>query len=246
MTHLTVRADGRQAADLRPLSYELDYAPHAEGSVLIRSGNTRVLCAATVEENVPAWLLEQGKGWITAEYSMLPRATTTRTRRDKCLAAGRTHDIQRLIGRSLRAVADLKALGQRRIILDCDVIHADAGTRTASITGSWIALAIACDRLVRLGKIPRWPLRDKVAAISLGLLGDEIRLDLDFSEDVEAAVDLNLVMTASGNVVEVQGTGEEATFSRSQLNDMVELGWTGLQPLFQLQADALKQKGIER
>lgn len=246
MTNLTVRADGRQAADLRPWSYELDYAPNAEGSVLIRSGNTRVLCAATVEENVPAWLLEQGKGWITAEYSMLPRATNTRTRRDKCLAAGRTHEIQRLIGRSLRAVADLKALGQRRIILDCDVIHADAGTRTASITGSWIALAIACDRLVRLGKIPRWPLRDKVAAVGLGLLGDEIRLDLDFSEDVGAAVDLNLVMTASGNVVEVQATGEEATFSRSQLNEMVELGWLGLQPLFALQADALKQKGIDR
>jgi len=246
MTNLTARADGRQSNDLRPWSYELDYAPNAEGSVLIRSGNTRVLCAATVEENVPSWLLEQGKGWITAEYSMLPRATTTRTRRDKCLAAGRTHEIQRLIGRSLRAVADLKALGQRRIILDCDVIHADAGTRTAAITGSWIALAIACDRLVRVGKIPRWPLRDRVAAISLGLLGDEIRLDLDFSEDVEAAVDLNLVMTAAGNVVEVQGTGEEATFSRSQLNDMVELGWTGLQPLFALQKAALKEKGIER
>jgi len=235
---------GRQAHELRTHSVIADFAPYAEGSVLIQSGNTRVVCAATVEENVPSWLSEQNKGWITAEYAMLPRSTTKRSKREYQRTAGRTHEIQRLIGRSLRAVADLKALGQRRIILDCDVLQADAGTRTAAVTGSWIALAFACDKLLRAGKIPRWPLKDQVAAVSLGLLGDEVLLDMDYQEDAAAAVDLNLVMTGSGGLIEVQGTGEEATFERSQLDQMLDIGWQGLQPLFELQKQALREKGI--
>jgi ribonuclease PH len=238
-----IRTD-RRADELRPHQVLLDFAPYAEGSALISTGDTRVLCAATVEENVPNWLLEQNKGWITAEYAMLPRATATRSKRDQQRTAGRTHEIQRLIGRSLRAVVDLQALGQRRIILDCDVLQADAGTRTAAITGAWIALALACEKLLRAGKIPRWPLRDQVAAVSLGLLGDDVLLDLNYKEDVAAAVDLNLVMTGGGQLIEVQGTGEESTFSRAQLDRMLDLGWAGLQPLFALQRKVLQERGI--
>lgn len=241
---MTTRRTGRGNDELRPHSVQLDFAPYAEGSALISTGDTRVLCAATVEEHVPGWLIEQNKGWITAEYSMLPRATTQRSKRDQQRNSGRTHEIQRLIGRSLRAVADLPALGQRRIILDCDVLQADAGTRTAAITGSWIALALACERLLRLGKIPRWPLREQVAAVSLGLIGDEVFLDLNYQEDVAAAVDLNLVMTNSGKLIEVQGTGEEHTFERQQLDRMLDLGWEGLQPLFELQRQVLRERGI--
>jgi ribonuclease PH len=236
--------NGRGPAELRPHSVVLDFAGYAEGSAMIQTGETRVLCAATVEEHVPSWLLEQNKGWITAEYAMLPRSTQTRSKRDQQRNSGRTHEIQRLIGRSLRAVADLPVLGQRRIILDCDVLQADAGTRTAAITGSFVALALACERLLRVGKIPRWPLREQVAAVSLGLIGDEVFLDLDYKEDVAAAVDLNLVMTSSGRLIEVQGTGEESTFERHQLNRMLDLGWEGLQPLFALQREVLQSKGI--
>ncbi len=236
---------GRAADELRPHSATLDFAPYAEGSVLMQTGNTRVLCAATIEENVPHWMQDQNKGWITAEYSMLPRSTQVRSKRDQQRNSGRTHEIQRLIGRSLRAVAHLPSLGARRIILDCDVLQADAGTRTCSITGSYIALALACDRLKKAGKITASPLRDQVAAVSVGLIGDQVLLDLDYPEDTAAAVDLNLVMTASGQLVEVQGTGEEATFSREQLNRMLDVGWAGLQPLFQLQRDTLKARGIE-
>jgi ribonuclease PH len=221
-----------------------DFAPYAEGSVLIECGQTRVLCAATVEEKVPSWLIEQNKGWITAEYNMLPRATQVRSRRDHQLGSGRTHEIQRLISRSLRAVCDLQLLGQRKITLDCDVLQADAGTRTASITGSWVALALALDGLMKAGKISRWPLRDQVAAVSLGLLKGEVRLDLDYQEDSAACVDLNLVMTGQGNLVEVQGTGEESTFQRHQLDKMLDLGWKGLQPVFEAQRALLERKGV--
>ena len=240
------RLHNRGPWDLRPHRYELDYAPYAEGSVLIHAGSTRVLCTATVEENVPSWLMEHNKGWVTAEYSMLPRSTQVRSKREHNRTSGRTQEIQRLIGRSLRAVTDLPILGQRRIVLDCDVIQADAGTRTASITGSWIALAVACDRLVREGKISRWPLLDQVAAVSIGCLGDDVLLDLDYKEDSAADVDLNLVMTGSGRLVEVQGCGEEATFDREQLNHMLDVGWSGLQDLFKMQIEALRSKGIER
>ena len=235
---------GRAPDELRPHSVIVDFAPAAEGSCLIQTGNTRVLCTATVEEKVPPWLQEQNKGWITAEYAMLPRSTTIRSKRDYQRTAGRTHEIQRLIGRSLRAVVDLQAMGQRRIIIDCDVIQADAGTRTASVTGSWLALAFACDKLVRSGKMPRWPIKDQVAGVSLGLLDDQVLLDMDYPEDAAAAVDLNLVMTGSGRLIEVQGTGEETTFDRDQLSQMLDLGWKGMQPLFELQRQVLKDKGI--
>lgn len=243
MKTLPVRSQ-RQADQLRPHSLVPDFAPDAEGSVLIQCGNTRVLCAATVEERVPSWMADQNKGWITAEYSMLPRSTSRRNQREHQRNSGRTHEIQRLIGRSLRAVADLTALGQRRIILDCDVIQADAGTRTAAVTGAWIALAFACDRLLRQGKLARWPLTDQVAAVSLGVVGDRVVVDMDYAEDAAASVDLNLVMTASGRLVEVQGTGEESTFDRQQLDEMLDLGWQGLGPLFALQRQALKDKAI--
>ncbi len=235
---------GRSADQLRPHSVIPDFAPAAEGSVLISTGNTRVLCTATVEEKVPPWLQEQNKGWITAEYSMLPRSTTVRSKRDYQRTSGRTHEIQRLIGRSLRAVVDLTALGQRRVILDCDVIQADAGTRTASVTGSWLALAFACDHLLKAGKISRWPIRDQVAGISIGLLDNQILLDLDYTEDAAAGVDLNLVMTGTGKLIEVQGTGEETTFERKQLDEMLDLGFSGMQPLFELQRQTLREKGI--
>lgn len=243
MLTLASRTD-RRPDELRPHTVLPDFAPYAEGSVLIQTGNTRVLCAATVEEKVPNWMQDQNKGWITAEYSMLPRSTNVRSRRDHQQTSGRTHEIQRLISRSLRAVSDLHALGPRRIILDCDVIQADAGTRTAAITGSWLALAFACDHLMRQGKITRWPLRDQVAAVSLGLLGEDVLLDLNYTEDAAAAVDLNLVMTSSNQLIEVQGTGEESTFTRAQLDQMLDLGWKGLQPLFELQRQILAGKGI--
>jgi len=235
---------GRAAHELRPHKVTPDFAPAAEGSVLIESGNTRVLCTVTVEDKVPSWLQEQNKGWITAEYGMLPRSTQVRSRRDYQRTAGRTHEIQRLIGRALRAVTDLSALGQKKIIIDCDVIQADAGTRTASVTGSWLALAYACDKLLRAGKIPRWPLREQVAAVSLGVLNDQVLLDMDYVEDAAAAVDLNLVMTNSGRLIEVQGTGEESTYTRDDLNAMLDMGWEGLQPLFELQRQSLADKGI--
>jgi len=241
---MTYARTDRSLEQVRPHSLICDFAPAAEGSCLIQSGNTRVLCAATVEEKVPSWLQEQNKGWVTAEYGMLPRSTTVRSKRDYQRTAGRTHEIQRLIGRSLRAVTDLQALGSRRIILDCDVIQADAGTRTASVTGSWVALALACDKLLKAGKLSRWPLTDQVAAISLGLIQDQVVLDMDYSEDAAAAVDLNLVMTCSGRLVEVQGTGEEATFDREQLTRMLDLGWQGLKPLFEMQRQVLSERGI--
>ncbi|MGE0491205.1 MAG: ribonuclease PH [Vulcanimicrobiota bacterium] len=239
------RADGRKPDQLRHWALEPGYAPYAEGSVLTISGNTRVLCAASVEDRVPAWLLEQNRGWVHAEYAMLPRATQIRTRRDNNRANGRTHEIQRLIGRSLRAVTDLPKLGQRQIILDCDVIQADAGTRTAAITGSWVALALACDKLRKLNKLKKWPLPEQVAAVSLGIRDEVVLLDLNYEEDAGADVDLNLVMTSNGRLVEVQGTAEEKTFTRKQLDQMIEAGWVGLEKLFELQRNTLAASGVE-
>ena len=239
------RANGREAQQLRPWSFEPGFAPQAVGSVLVSSGNTRVLCAASVEERVPPWMNEPNRGWVKAEYAMLPCSTQNRTRRDTHRSNGRTHEIQRLIGRSLRAVTDLKRLGSRTMTLDCDVLNADAGTRTASISGAWVAMAIACASLKEKKKLDRFPFKDQVAAVSLGVVGDEVFLDLDYPEDVAAAVDLNLVMTASGDLVEVQGTAEGEPFSRRQLDQMVEVGWQGLEKIFDLQRQTLKACGIE-
>ncbi|MEW6282788.1 MAG: ribonuclease PH, partial [Candidatus Eremiobacterota bacterium] len=233
------RSDGRGACQIRPVSFELNFAPYAEGSVLITTGQTRVLCAATLEEKIPAWLLGQGRGWVTAEYSMLPRATLQRTHRERSRNSGRTHEIQRLIGRSLRAVTHLEKLGERQVILDCDVFQADAGTRTAAITGSWVALAQVCHRLLGQGLISEFPLHDQVAAVSVGIVDGVTLVDLDFSEDSRAQVDLNLVMTARGQLVEVQGTAEGAPFGRQALNELIDAGWTALERLFAAQRQAL-------
>ncbi len=239
------RANGREAQQLRPWSFEPGFAPQAEGSVLVSSGDTRVLCAASVEERVPPWMNEPNRGWVKAEYAMLPCSTQYRTRRDTNRSNGRTHEIQRLIGRSLRAVTDLKQLGSRTLTLDCDVLNADAGTRTASISGAWVAMAIACASLRSRKKLDRFPFRDQVAAVSLGVVGEDVFLDLDYPEDVAAEVDLNLVMTASGGLVEVQGTAEGKPFSRQQLDQMIEVGWKGLEKIFDLQRQTLKACGIE-
>jgi ribonuclease PH len=242
-TDAFVRSDQRAPDQMRPSRYTLDFAPAAEGSILIETGSTRVLCTATVEERTPNWVAAD-RGWITAEYSMLPRSTPTRTKRDQVRQGGRTHEIQRLIGRSLRAVTDLKALPSYSITLDCDVIQADAGTRTAAITGAWVALAIACDRLHKLGKIPRFPLLDQVAGVSVGIINEQLLLDMNYPEDSKAGVDLNLVMTGSGRLVEVQGAAEHQTFTQTELSTMIALGQRGLEQLFALQRQALADKGI--
>ncbi|GMU56931.1 MAG: ribonuclease PH [Candidatus Xenobia bacterium] len=238
------RADGRNPSQIRPVSFELNYAPFAEGSVLISAGSTRVLCAATLEERIPTWMAEKKRGWVTAEYAMLPRATMNRTNRERSRNSGRTHEIQRLIGRSLRAVTWLEKLGERQVICDCDVIQADAGTRTAAITGSWVALAQVGDRLLKNGLISEFPLHDQVAAVSVGLVDGEVLVDLDYTEDTRAQVDLNLVMTGRGQLVEVQGTAEGAPFSRSDLNRMLDAGWAGLERLFLAQRQALETAGV--
>lgn len=236
------RMDGRKAGQIRPVRITKNYIKHAEGSVLIEIGDTRVVCTATVEEKVPLFLKGGGKGWVTAEYGMLPRATGTRNPREAARGkvGGRTHEIQRLIGRSLRAVTDLAALGERTVLLDCDVLQADGGTRTASITGAFIALAEALHKLKEKGLLKRVPLTDYIAATSVGRLGGEILLDLCYEEDAAAEVDMNIVMTGAGRFVEVQGTGEEATFTRQEMNDMMELAAQGIQQLVARQKEALK------
>lgn len=237
-----VRADGRQADEIRPLQILPEAAPFAEGSALIELGRTRVLCAATVEEEIPPWLRAgaRGQGWITAEYAMLPRSTPQRTRRERGgLLGGRTHEIQRLIGRSLRAAVDLRLLGERTILLDCDVLQADGGTRTAAITGAYVALHLAVQRLFEAGQIARWPLRGAVAALSVGLLGGEPVLDLTYAEDSAVEVDLNVVMTDQGRLVEIQGTAEGRPFSQNRLEAMLRLARRGLALLFRAQRQAL-------
>ncbi|AIW30735.1 ribonuclease PH [Bacillus velezensis] len=239
-----MRHDGRQHDELRPITFDLDFITHPEGSVLITAGNTKVICNASVEDRVPPFLRGGGKGWITAEYSMLPRATNQRTIREssKGKVSGRTMEIQRLIGRALRAVVDLEKLGERTIWIDCDVIQADGGTRTASITGAFLAMAIAIGKLVKSGVIKTSPVTDYLAAISVGMDKEEgLLLDLNYEEDSAAEVDMNIIMTGSGRFVELQGTGEEATFSREDLNGLLSLAEKGIQTLIQKQKEVLAE-----
>jgi ribonuclease PH len=235
------RRDGRAADALRQVKITRNYVKHAEGSVLVEFGDTKVLCNASVEERIPPFLKGTGSGWVTAEYSMLPRATQTRNQREasKGKLTGRTHEIQRLIGRSLRAVMDLKALGERQVTIDCDVIQADGGTRTASITGAYVALADACQFLVKEGKIAGNPLREAVAAVSVGIVEGKTLLDLDYPEDSGAEVDMNFVMTSSLRFVEVQGTAEAEPFTLEQMDSMRGHAMSGLRQLFEIQQEAL-------
>ena len=223
--------------ELRPYRLELGVAAYAEGSCLISMGETRVLCAASVEEGVPSWRRGSGKGWVTAEYAMLPRATHQRTSRERGGLGGRTQEIQRLIGRSLRACVDLAALGEWTIRIDCDVLQADGGTRTASITGGAVALREACAWLVRSGRLPESPFRGLVAAVSAGVVGGRPLLDLDYAEDSRAEVDLNVVALESGGLIEVQGTGERAPFSAEQLASLVSVAGRGIDLLFAAQGE---------
>jgi ribonuclease PH len=236
------RASGRAAGELRQVSFVRRHAKHAEGAVLIEFGDTQVLCTASVEEGVPGFLRGKGQGWITAEYGMLPRATHTRNAREAARGkqTGRTQEIQRLIGRSLRAVADLKALGERTVTLDCDVLQADGGTRTAAITGAYVALVQACERLVRRGSIAASPLHGQVAAVSVGIVAGVPVLDLDYAEDSQAETDMNVVMNNGGAFIEIQGTAEGHAFRRHELDAMLELASGGTAQLFALQAQALK------
>lgn len=236
------RHDGRVTDELRTVKIETDYLIHPEGSVLISVGNTKVICTATIENRVPHFLRGSGKGWVTAEYSMLPRATGQRTQREssKGKVGGRTMEIQRLIGRAMRAVANLEAFGERTIWIDCDVIQADGGTRTASITGAFVAMAIAAEKLYKEKELKIFPITDFLAATSVGMTAeDELILDLDYVEDSSAAVDMNVVMTGVGAFVELQGTGEESTFTRDEMNGLVSLAEGGIQQLFDLQREAL-------
>ena len=236
-----MRAAGRRPDELRPVSLEIDVNRYAEGSCLARFGNTHVLCTATVEDRVPGWLKGGGQGWVTAEYGMLPRATDQRTDREAARGrqTGRTQEIQRLVGRSLRAVTNLKALGELQIRIDCDVLQADGGTRTAAITGGYVALAVACRHLQEIKALAAWPLQGGVAAISCGLVAGEPRLDLDYEEDSGAEADANFVLTADGNLVEVQATAERATFSQDQLLALLSLAHKGTTELSSLQQQAL-------
>ncbi len=234
------RVDGRAHDALRPVTIEPNPLAFAEGSALIAVGDTRVLCAATIEERVPPWLRGQGKGWVTAEYAMLPRATQERTQRESSRGkvGGRTHEIQRLVGRALRAVTDLKMLGERSIVVDCDVLQADGGTRTAAITGAYVALALALRRDFSPGS-PKWPLTRQIAAVSVGYVGGLAQLDLNYSEDSRAEVDMNVAMTDAGTFVEVQGTAEARAFDRLQLDTMLALAEGGIAALFAFQRAAL-------
>ena len=237
-----MRHDGRAVQQLRPIKIETNVFKHPEGSVVISFGDTKVICSATLEDSVPPFLRGSGSGWVTAEYSMLPRATNTRNRREsaKGKLSGRTMEIQRLIGRSLRAVIDLEKLGERSIIVDCDVIQADGGTRTASITGGFVALRLAVNKLLASGELAEDPIKEHLAAISVGMLPDgTVVTDLDYLEDSSAAVDMNLVMTESGRFVEIQGTGEEATFNDDELNALILHGKAGIAELIAYQKEAL-------
>jgi ribonuclease PH len=240
------RPDGRAADALRVTRITPDYISTPEGSVLIEAGNTRVLCNATIEAGVPGWMRNSGKGWVTAEYGMLPRATLTRSPREaeKGKIGGRTHEIQRLIGRSLRGVVDMKALGERTVILDCDVIQADGGTRTAAITGACVALALALGKLVEAGTLKVNPLKQMIAATSVGIVDGATLLDLCYEEDSRAQVDMNVVMLASGGLVETQATAEKDSYTRAQLTEMLDLAESGIRDLLVLQKDALEKGSL--
>lgn len=232
------RPDGRQPHQLRPVSFERQFTTFSAGSVLTRCGNTQVLCTVSVEEGVPRFLQGSGRGWLTAEYRMLPGATPQRQPREVMKLSGRTQEIQRLIGRSLRSTLDFELLGERTLLVDADVIQADAGTRTASITGSYVALMDAVQSLVKQGMLARSPLVHSVAAVSVGLIEDDVFLDLQYDEDVAAAVDFNVVLNESLNIIEVQGTAEEGSFSRQQMNQILEVGELGVKQLLAAQQAA--------
>ncbi|WP_028547641.1 ribonuclease PH [Paenibacillus sp. UNC451MF] len=243
-----MRSDGRQTNQTRPVTITTHYNKHAEGSVLIEVGDTKVICTATVEERVPPFMKGQGKGWVTAEYSMLPRATQVRNQREaaKGKLGGRTMEIQRLIGRALRSVVNLEALGERSITLDCDVIQADGGTRTTSITGSFIAMAFAIDKIAREKHLQKYPINDFLGSVSVGVVNGQPCLDLNYEEDSKAKVDMNVVMTGLGKFVEVQGTGEEAPFTRQELDELLALAEGGIQSMIQEQTVALGPEISER
>lgn len=236
-----MRIDGRKADEMRPVNISTGYQRTAEGSALIEVGNTRVLCAATIESTVPQWMRGSGKGWVTAEYSMLPRATITRSAREvsRGRQSGRTLEIQRLIGRALRSVVDMGMLGERTVILDCDVIQADGGTRTAAITGAFVAMSMALKAYRSAGEIKHWPVRDHVAATSVGVVGGKLLLDLCYEEDSAADVDMNVVMTGAGRFVELQATAEKIAFEDAQLAGLIELGRMGVSQLIAFQKTML-------
>ena len=231
----------RGVSELRPITFERGVAPYAEGSCLIIFGATRVLCTASVEDGVPGWKRGSGEGWLTAEYAMLPRATRTRTSRERAQLGGRTQEIQRLIGRSVRAMLDDFKFGEFTVKLDCDVLVADGGTRTAAITGASVAIVDAFDWMVETGKLAQTPVKRRVAAVSVGVIDGEPRLDLDYEEDVRAGVDMNVVMSSEGKFVEVQGTGEHGTFDRAQLDQLLELAISGIRSLEAAQIKALSE-----
>jgi ribonuclease PH len=235
------RPGGRTPNQLRPVTLTPNFVQTAEGSVLVAFGNTRVLTNATIEQGVPSWLRNSGRGWVTAEYSMLPRATLTRTPREseRGKIGGRTHEIQRLIGRSLRSVVDMKVLGERTVILDCDVIQADGGTRTAAITGAAVALGLALNALVKAGTLKVSPMKQLVAAVSVGIVGGSPLLDLCYEEDSQAEVDMNVVMTADGGLIETQATAEKGSFSRAELNGLIDLAESGMKEIFAAQRAVL-------
>ena len=237
-----MRPSGRQAAEMRELRFMTDYTMHAEGSVLVEFGKTRVLCTASVEERVPPWFRNSGKGWVTGEYGMLPRSTHTRSGREAARGkqGGRTQEIQRLIGRSLRAVTNLEALGERCITVDCDVIQADGGTRTASISGGYVALALAVRRMTKAGVLRKNPLHGQVAAVSVGIYRGEPVLDLDYDEDSEAETDMNIVMNDAGRFIEVQGTAEGHAFTDEEFNAMLELARRGIATIIDAQNEAIE------
>lgn len=236
-----MRSNGRNNDQLRTMNITTNVNKYAEGSVYIEMGDTKILCTATVDEKVPSFLKGQGKGWVTAEYSMLPRATHSRNQREanRGKLTGRTMEIQRLIGRALRSVVNLQALGERTITLDCDVIQADGGTRTTSITGSFVALCIAVNKIAQQHKLPVFPITDYLASVSVGVVGGQTLLDLNYEEDSKAKVDMNLVMTGKGQFVELQGTGEESPFSREELNQLLQIGEEGIKEIISRQKEIL-------
>jgi ribonuclease PH len=241
MTNLFERQDGRFPHQLRPVSFDLHYTRWAEGSVLVKFGRTHVLCNATLDDRLPNWLRYSAAthGWVTAEYALLPRSTHSRVGRETRWPKGRTQEISRLIGRSLRMAVDLESLGERQIIVDCDVLQADGGTRTAAVTGGWVALQLALKPLIAAGDVPPQVMRHQVAAISVGIVGDQLLLDLPYHEDVTAAVDLNVVMTASGRLIEIQGTAEKAPFTVEQHHALLALASQGIEQLVALQQKAI-------
>jgi ribonuclease PH len=238
------RGDGRRADELRPVRFTPGFLPPAEGSVLVEAGETRVVCTATVQESVPPFLRGQGRGWVTAEYAMLPRSSGERIERERRGPGGRTHEIQRLIGRSLRAVVDMTALGERSVLIDCDVLQADGGTRTASITGGWVALALALERLRAAGLVRALPVTGSVAAVSAGVVDGRVLLDLAYAEDHRAEVDANVVMTGAGRYVEVQGTAEGKPFTPAQLARLLGVARDGIARLTALQRETLRTAGV--